>query len=197
MAYVRKRKAREAAIMMTSSAGLELFWSAAAFGAALLGITGTAPLALSAITAICLAFALFARSGAMAVKWPSTDGGPGLESDAISVNFIGGLAALGMGAFALAGLFDDLLAPLALLLLAGLLVLDAPLEPALAAPRGYAAGVCMVLAGLSAIIVLTAGFAMRAHGYGLVPWAALTIASAHVVAAAAVVLRFARRTFVD
>jgi hypothetical protein len=185
---------RELAIAVTSSAGLELFWSAAAIGAALLGIAGTAPLTMSAVAAIALGFTLLARGGALAARWPSPPAGnPTSESQAIGLNVVVGLVAIAFGALAIAGVAAHVLAPLALLLLAGVVVLDAPLEPALAAPRGYWAGGFMALAGLVAIVVLTAAFAARGVDYGLVPWAALLVAGAHAIAAAAVLLRFVRR----
>ena len=69
MAQVRPN--REQAIMMTSSAALELFWSVVAFGSGVLGIAGTLPIAMSAVAAIALAFALLAQSGTMAARWPN------------------------------------------------------------------------------------------------------------------------------
>jgi hypothetical protein len=184
---------REIAINVTSSAGLELFWSAAAIGSALLGITGTAPLAMSAVAAIALGFTLFARGGALAARWPSPpEGKPSSESEAIGLNVVVGLVAIVLGALAITGIAPHAL-PLALLLLAGVLVLDAPLEPALAAPRGYWAAAFMALAGVAAIVVLVAALATRGVHYALVPWAALVTAVAHAIAAGAVLLRFVRR----
>jgi hypothetical protein len=186
MVYADKN--HEAAILLTSNAGLELFWAALGIGAALLGITRGSPLQMSAITVLAVAFALFARSGEMASTQPGSAG----EPDAVGVNVLAGLAAVGMGSLALADVLPDVLAPLALMLLAGLLVLDAPFELSLAAPRGRIAGACMALAGIAAIIVLAAAFSVRAHSFALVPWAALTIASAQLIAASAVLLRFPR-----
>lgn len=186
---VHADKNREASVMLTSSAGLELFWAAIGVGAALLGITYASPLQMSAITALAVAFALFARSGELAATPPTEEGG---ESEAIPVNVIAGVAALVMSALALADVFADVLAPLALMLLAGLLVLDAPFESALAAPHGRLAGACMALAGLAAVLVLAAAFSVRAHTFALVPWAALTIAGAQLIAACAVLLRSVR-----
>jgi hypothetical protein len=189
---------RELAIAVTSSAGLELFWSAAAIGAALFGIAGTAPLTMSAVAAIALGFTLLARGGALAARWPSPPAGePSSESEAIGLNVFAGLIAIALGALAITGVAPYVLAPLALLLLAGALVLDAPLEPALAAPRGYWAAGFMALAGLAAIVVLTAAFAARGTHYDLVPWAALVAAAAYAIAAAAVLLRFVRRDDAD
>lgn len=181
---------REDAVSLASSAGLELFWSLVAIVAAIAGIVGTAPLTLTGVVAVALALSLLARSGTLAARWPRADRAHAAESEAVGVNFVCGIAVLGMGAAAIAGIGTYTLAPLALLVLSGLLVLDAPLEPALAAPHGYAAGAYMVVTGLVSIIVLTAAFSARASEAGLVAWAALLIASGYAISATAILRRY-------
>jgi hypothetical protein len=181
-------KNHETSVLLTSSAALELFWATLGVGAALLGIAQGSPLQMSAITVLAVAFALFARSDEIATTQPRAAG----ESDAVGVNVLAGLAAVVMGALALADVLPHVLTPLALMALAGLLVLDAPFELSLAAPRGRIASAYMALAGIAAVIVLAAAFSVRAHSFSLVPWAALMIASAQLIAASAVLLRIAR-----
>lgn len=177
---------REQSMSMTSSAGLELFWSVVALGSALLALVAPDPLSLAAVAAIGSALALLAHVGELAE-------GPHTAPEAVGINVIGGLVALMLASLSLAGVVPIVLAPVALLVVGAMIVLDAPYEPELAAPRGAIAGGYMVLAGLAALIVLTAGFSARASGVYLLPWAALLIASAQVVGALALLARFARR----
>ena len=186
-------KRTELAIAMSSSAGLELFWSVVAFGSALFALASPQPLALAAFAAVASAFALLARSGELAARWPrSVDKSPRPET--VGLNLIAAICALALGSLAFAGIAPHILVPIALLLLGGLLVLDAPLEPELAAPRGVVAGGYMILASVAAIIMVAIGFSARANEPSLVPWAALLIASAQLVGAAAVLVRFGRNT---
>lgn len=75
-------------------------------------------------------------------------------------------------------------------MVAALLVLDAPLERKLAAPKGSLAGAYMVLAGLSAIVVLSA--ALSGNPALLVPWAVLLVGSAQLFGSIAVIARYLR-----
>lgn len=182
----------ELAIAMTTSAGLELFWSAIAVGFAMLGIVGPQPLTMAAISAVATALALLAHTGELAARWPRPADMPSAETSGLNV--MTGLGALLLASLAIAGVAPLVLAPVALLALAGLLVLDAPLESDLGGWHGAIAGGVMVLGGLSAVIVLVAGFAARDGVPVLVPWAALVIALAYMTGAASVLLRFARAT---
>lgn len=183
---------RELAIEMASSAGLELFWSATAVVFATLGIVGSRPLTMAAIAAVATALALLAHSGELAARWPKVGEMP--SGEAIGLNVMTALGALLLAAMAIAGVAPLVLAPVALLALAGLLVLDGPLESELGAWHGMIAGGVMVLGGLSALIVLVAGFSARNGVPVLVPWAALLIALASMTGSASVLLRFARTT---
>lgn len=189
---IRKDFNRDTDVTLASSAGLELFWSAIAIGCALLGLLGTRPMTMAAVAAVAASFALLAHSGELAARWPKRDDMP--TGEAVGFNLLAALAALGLASLAIAGVAESWLAPIALLTLAGLLVLDAPLESELASPRGTLAGGYMVIAGLGAILVLTAAFSTRTGVPTLVPWAALLIGTAHFVGAGAVLLRFARAT---
>jgi hypothetical protein len=186
------KSSHETDVSMASSAGLEVFWSAIAVCTALLGIVGSSTLTMAAVACIALAFAVLAQTGTLAAGWPREAAQVSEERDAISVNVLVGLGSLALGALALAGIATIYLAPIGLLMLAGLLVLDAPLEPALAAPRGYLAGAYMVISGLGSILLLATGFSTRGGEVALVPWAALVISSAYLVAASAVLVRHAR-----
>lgn len=183
---------RETDVTLASSAGLELFWSVLAIGSALLGVLGTRPMTMSAVAAVAASFALLAHSGELAARWPKRDDMP--TGEAVGFNLFAALGALALASLAIAGIAESWLAPIALLMLAGLLVLDAPLEAELASPRGTLAGGYMVIAGLGAILVLTAGFSTRTGVPTLVPWAALLVGTAHFAGASAVLLRFARAT---
>jgi hypothetical protein len=189
---IKRTTTNETAIAMASSAGLELFWSAVAVACALLGMLGTRPMTMSAIAAVATSFALLAQSGELAARWPTRGEMPSHE--AVGFNLVAALGALLLASLAIAGVAEVWLLSIALMTLAGLLVLDAPLEPELAAPRGTIAGAVMVIAGLGAILVVTAALAAHAGVTRLVPWAALLIGAAHFVGASAVLLRFARAT---
>jgi hypothetical protein len=185
---------REQAIQMTSSAALEAFWCVIAVGAALIGVSGTAPLTMSAIAAIGLAFALLAQSGLMATRWPAgtatDDEAP--PAEAVGINISGSLAVLASATLALVGIWPMMLAPLALVILAGFLVLDAPIERAFIAPRGVIAAAVMALAGIVAIVTLAAAYSVRDANHSLVAQAALCIAGAQLVGALAVLFRSVR-----
>lgn len=179
---------------MTSSAALELVWSTIAIGAAAIGVSGTAPLGMSAAAAIGMAFALLAQSGMMATRWPN---GSARDDDApapraVGMNITGAMLALAMGSLALIGVFPALFASLALFVLAGFLVLDAPIERAFIAPRGAIAAGAMALAGIAAILTLAAGFSTRAVDHSHVPQAALCIAIAQLIGSLAVLVRSVR-----
>jgi hypothetical protein len=186
--------AREQAIMMTSSAALELVWSTIATGAAAIGVSGTAPLATSAAAAIAMSFALLAQSGMMATRWPNASVADvdAPAPHAVGMNVSGALLVLVMGSLALVGVWPAALAPLALFVVAGFLVLDAPIERAFIAPRGAVAAGLMALAGIAAIVTLAAGFSTRPVDHSHVPQAALCIAAAQVIGSLAVLLRSVR-----
>ncbi len=180
--------------MMTSSAALELVWSAIAVGAAAIGVAGTAPLRTSAAAAIAMSFALLAQSGRLATRWPD---GTADETDApapraVGMNVTGAMLVLVMASLALVGVWTSALAPLALLVLAGFLVLDAPIERAFIAPRGVIAAGLMALAGIAAILTLAAAFSTRAVDHSHVPQAALCIAAAQLIGSLAVLARSVR-----
>lgn len=179
----------ELSVAMLSSAGLEAFWSAVAIVSALLGITGQHPLTTAAVSAVSIAFALFAQSGELAARWPRVSDKP--PAHAVGMNVLAAIAALGLGALAIAGVVPIVLAPVSLLVLAAFLVLDAPLTSEVVSRRSTLAGGLMVFAGLSAILVLVSGFSARAGEPTLVPWAALLIAVAHFIGATSVLRRFA------
>jgi hypothetical protein len=181
----------ELAVSMTSSAGLEMFWSTVAVGCALIGMVSSHALAMSAAATIAMSFAMLARSGELAARWPREDAAKP-SREAIGFNVIAGLGALACGSLAIAGVQPFAFVMLGLLLLAGMLVLDAPLEHELAAPHGGIAGGLMVLGGLAAIVMVCAAFSARSGEPSLVPWAALFIAIAHLAGAGALLLRFGR-----
>lgn len=186
------RRVDELGVAMLSSAGLEAFWSAVAIGSALLGVVGQHPLMLAAISAVSIAFALFAQSGELAARWPRQSDTP--PPHAVGLNVLAAITAFALAALAIAGIAPLVLAPIALLVLAALLVLDAPLTSEVVSRRSTLASGVMVFAGLGAILVLVAGFSARAGEPTLVPWAALMIAVAHFSGALSVLRRFARTT---
>lgn len=181
------RSNRELSVTLASTAGLELFWAVVALGSALVGIVGDQPLLLAVVAAIASSFALLARSGELAARFARDT-----ETPAISMNLIAALGALTLSVLALMSIAPGYLAPLSMLVLAGILILDAPFEPELAAPRGGVAGGIMVVGGLAAIIVLASAFSARDGVPVLMPWAAAIIATAQLVGAAAVLIRHAR-----
>ncbi len=189
---IKRTTTNETAIAMASSAGLELFWSAIAIACALLAMLGKHPMTMSAVAAVATSFALLAHSGELAARWPRRDEMP--SADAVGFNLLAALGALLLASLAIAGIAQTWFVSVALLTLAGLLVLDAPLEPELASPRGTIAGAVMVIAGLGAILVIAAALSARAGVAHFVPWAALLIGAAHFVGSSAVLLRFARAT---
>jgi len=181
----------ELAVTMASTAGLELFWSVVAVGCALIGIVSDHALALSAAAVIAISFALLAHSGELAARWPRDDRRDP-SGQAVGFTVITALIGLVCGSLAIAGVQPLGLVLIGMLLLAGLLVLDAPFEPELAAPRGTIAGGIMVLSGLGGIVLVTAAFSARSGVPTLVPWAALVVAAAHLIGAVALLLRFGR-----
>lgn len=187
------RADHEQAVTMTSSSALELLWSLIAVSAAAAAIAGAAPLALSAVSAIATSFAILAMAGSIAAR-ASTPAEADAEADAVRVNVIGALVALATASFGLAGIHTAWLAPIALLVLAGLLVLDAPVAAMLAAPRGRIAAGVMAIAGIAAVLMLAVAFSVRTADHSLVPWAALFIGGANLLGAATLLVRSARRT---
>jgi hypothetical protein len=181
----------EASVAMLSSAGLEMVWSAIAVVSAFLGVLGEHPLTMSAIAAVSIALALFAQSGELAAGLPRRVEIPG---QAVALNVVAAVATLALGALALVGVVPIVLAPIALLVLAAFLVLDAPLTSAVVSRHSTFAGGVMVFAGLGAILVLVSGFSARAGEPTLIPWAALMVAVAHLVGAVSVLRRFAQPT---
>lgn len=186
------KRVDELSVAMLSSAGLEAFWSAVAIASAILGVLGQRPLTMAAVSAVSIAFALFAQSGELAARWPRRMDKP--PAQAVAFNVIAAIAVLVLAALAIAGVAPLVLAPIALLVLAAFLVLDAPLTSEIVSRRSTLAGGLMVFAGLGAILVLVAGFSARAGEPTLVPWAALMIAVAHFSGALSVLRRFARST---
>lgn len=180
--------------MMTSSAALELVWSTIAVGAAAIGVSGTAPLGTAAVAAIAMSFALLAQSGMMATRWPdgSREDADAPAPRAVGLNVSGALLVLAMASLALVGVWPAALAPLALLVLAVFLVLDAPIERAFIAPRGAIAAGVMALAGIAAILMLAAAFSTRAVDHSHVPQAALCVAAAQLIGSLAVLVRSVR-----
>jgi len=172
---------------VASGAALELVWGAVATSLAIVGIYGIHPLTVSAYAAVAMAFSLLAHSGELAAKAPERDV---QSAEEVGINLIAALLVFSLGGLSLYGIAPGITTPLALLVLAALLVLDAPLERKLAAPRGSLAGAYMVLAGLSAIVVLSA--ALSATPQMLVPWAVLLVSSAQVLGAIAVLYRYVR-----
>lgn len=185
---------------MASGASLELVWSVAAVVSALIGITGTHPIVMASVAAIAMAFALLAHCGELAAKRPrrgelvegALTGDEVASREAIGFNLVAAVVTLGLGTLAIVGVESHMVATFALLLLAGVLVLDAPLEKLLAAPRGGMAGAYMVLAGIAGIVLVSAALSTGGGDPHLVPWAALVVATGHLVGSFAVLWRYAR-----
>lgn len=190
MGYARAD--REQAVTMASSSALELLWSVVAVTSAIAAVAGAAPLPLAAVSAIATSFAILAMAGSIAAR-ASSPAEAEAEGDAVRVNVVVALAALAAASFGLAGVLTAWLVPIALLVLAGLLVLDAPVEAMLAAPRGRIAAGIMAIAGIAAVLMLAVAFSVRASAHALIPWAALFIGGAQALGAATVLLRSARR----
>jgi hypothetical membrane protein len=108
------------------------------------------------------------------------------------MNVTGAMLVLTMASLGLVGVFPAAFVPFALFVLAGFLVLDAPIERAFIAPRGAVAAGMMALAGIAAILMLAAGVSTRAVDHSHVPQAALCIAVAQLIGSVAVLARSVR-----
>jgi predicted ribosomally synthesized peptide with SipW-like signal peptide len=173
---------RPTARSIASSAALELFWIAAGLFAVGLGFFGYHSRYMAGLAPFALGFALLARSGGLASRWPRPDAH---EEIGIGRDIVGAIVAIVLGSLVLLTSLPAVLLAVAGLFLGGLSISDAYVQRESVGSRlGDEVGRAMTFTGVLAIVLSLLAFitqstfpvllAMSCIGIGL---AAATLAS--------------------
>lgn len=168
-----RHEAKVTSATLTGGASLEVLGGGAAVVLAIIGLTGFMPFYMVAIAVIVIGGALLAYSAAVAARWSDTvarfRGSEEAEVAAgIGTELIGGAAGIALGILALAGVYPQLLLPIAAIVFGGSLLIGGMAQPQLSVTRRThehvrterisktsmdASGGVMALAGVGALVL--------------------------------------------